>query len=98
MSQIQIGSIIKAYDFPGTTNCYIIGEVTKIDGDYIVATKIKEVFGGSLDLIFDGGRVEAQMHSTVVDCTLNPPRVIRQGAVDSSSLREACPEISEELS
>lgn len=46
MSQIQIGSIIKAYDFPGTTNCYIIGEVTKIDGDYIVATKIKEVFGG----------------------------------------------------
>ena len=59
---------------------------------------INEVFGGSLDLIFDGGRIEAQSHSTVVDCTANPPRVIRHGAVDSSSLREACPEISEELS
>ena len=58
---------------------------------------INEVFGGTLDLIFDGGRIEAQSHSTVVDCTLNPPRVIRYGAVDSLSLREACPEISEEL-
>lgn len=47
MSKIEVGSIIKAYDFPGVTNCYIIGEVTQIDGDYIVANKIKEVFGGA---------------------------------------------------
>lgn len=51
MSQVQVGSIIKAYDFSGVTNCYIIGQVTKVDGDYIVADKIKEVFGGDTKVI-----------------------------------------------
>ena len=60
-------------------------------------TLINEVFGSSFDLIFDGGEISAQIHSTVVDCTSTPPQIIRHGAVDSRALREACPEISEDL-
>ena len=58
---------------------------------------INEVFGANLDLIFDGGEISAQALSTVVDCTANPPRVIRQGDVDIASLRLAWPEISQDL-
>lgn len=60
-------------------------------------TLINEVFGSSLDLIFDGGEISTQIHSTVVDCTSAPLQIIRHGAVDSHALREACPEISEDL-
>lgn len=59
---------------------------------------INEVFGANLDLIFDGGQVEARTFSSVVDCTLNPPRLMRRGAIDYPALREACPEITEDLS
>lgn len=58
---------------------------------------INEVFGANLELIFDGGEVEVTAHSTVVDCTVNPPRVIRHGRVDPPSLREAWPEIAADL-
>jgi tRNA threonylcarbamoyl adenosine modification protein (Sua5/YciO/YrdC/YwlC family) len=60
-------------------------------------TLINEVFGSHLDLIFDGGEIPAQALSTVVDCTAKPPRVIRQGAIDIASLRQAWPEISQDV-
>ena len=62
------------------------------------ALLVNEVFGSNLELIFDGGAVEAGSVSAVVDCTSEPPRVMRVGAIDSASLREACPSISPELS
>ena len=61
------------------------------------ALLVNEVFGSNLELIFDGGEVEVGSVSAVVDCTCEPPRVIRLGAIDSASLREACPAISLEL-
>ena len=60
-------------------------------------TLINEVFGSHLDLIFDGGDIEAVGQSTVVDCTTTPPRLIRQGAVSYAALREAWPEIIEDV-
>jgi L-threonylcarbamoyladenylate synthase len=64
---------------------------------------INEVFGSHLDLIFDGGEFTADKpdkldkQSTVVDCTTTPPRLIRQGALDYLALREAWPEITEDV-
>lgn len=43
MTKVQIGSIIKAYDFPGTTDCYIIGKVINVTDVYITANVIKAV-------------------------------------------------------
>lgn len=43
---MQVGTIIKSYDFPGNLNCYIVGTVTKIDGDFITCDTIKQVFDG----------------------------------------------------
>ena len=41
----KYGDIIKAYDFPGTLECYMVGKVVNTDDDYSYCTMIKEVFG-----------------------------------------------------
>ena len=41
---MQVGSIIKSFDFPGNLNCYIIGEVTDINGEEITCRTIRQVF------------------------------------------------------
>lgn len=43
---MQVGSIIKAFDFPGNLNCYFVGRVQKIAGGIITAEIIKQVFDG----------------------------------------------------
>jgi hypothetical protein len=42
----QIGDVIKAYDFPGNLECYMIGRVSNIDNDFIYCSMVKEVFDG----------------------------------------------------
>lgn len=36
---------------------------------------------GKIDMILDGGRCEHGLESTVIDCTTNPPAILRPGAV-----------------
>jgi L-threonylcarbamoyladenylate synthase len=38
-------------------------------------------FAGALDLVLDGGATPGGAPSTVVDVTVDPPRVIRQGVI-----------------
>lgn len=40
---MQIGSIVKSFDFPHTTSCYMIGRVTDISDDMITCETIKIV-------------------------------------------------------
>jgi tRNA threonylcarbamoyl adenosine modification protein (Sua5/YciO/YrdC/YwlC family) len=42
---------------------------------------IAELFGAGIDLIVDGGPAIGGRASTVVDCSVATPRVVRQGAV-----------------
>lgn len=58
---------------------------------------INEVFGSSIDLIFEDGAISPSKESTVVDCTLTPPRIIRLGAIERASLLEASPDISQDV-
>lgn len=53
------------------------------------ATTVEEVeraLGDSVDAILDGGATPGGLPSTVVDTTVTPPRVIREGRVPTSSL------------
>ncbi len=43
---MEIGNIIKSFDFPGNLNCYMVGTVTKVEGDFISCNTIKQVFDG----------------------------------------------------
>jgi L-threonylcarbamoyladenylate synthase len=45
------------------------------------AADVVRDFGGALDVVLDGGATTGGPPSTVVDVTVDPPRVIRAGAV-----------------
>jgi tRNA A37 threonylcarbamoyladenosine synthetase subunit TsaC/SUA5/YrdC len=45
--------------------------------------------GLDVDLILDGGPARGAVPSTVVDCTVTPPIVLREGALGSARIFEA---------
>jgi L-threonylcarbamoyladenylate synthase len=71
------GGIVEALDTPLTaTSANLAGEEDLIDGKQLV-----QLFGDQVDLIIDAGRVAGQ-GSTIVDLTIIPPRIVRQGMID----------------
>lgn len=67
---------------PGVPPATSAGEIRQQWGDALAR--------GSLRLL-DGGTLQPSPPSTVVDCTLRAPRVIRPGAVPAARLREIAP-------
>jgi L-threonylcarbamoyladenylate synthase len=47
---------------------------------------VAQVLGRALDLVYDGGQLAPSPPSTVVDVTVQPPKVLREGAVSRASL------------
>ena len=45
------------------------------------ASEVLEYFGGRIDLVLDGGATAGGEPSTVLDVTVEPPRLVRAGAV-----------------
>jgi L-threonylcarbamoyladenylate synthase len=50
---------------------------------------VEHDLAGRIDCILQGGRTDAGVESTVVDCTTDPATVLRPGAVSVESLRRA---------
>ncbi|MDP2914179.1 MAG: L-threonylcarbamoyladenylate synthase [Candidatus Aminicenantes bacterium] len=50
--------------------------------------KIVQEFRGKVDLIVDGGPTPGGLPSTIVDLTLDRPRILRAGAVSAAALRK----------
>ncbi|HMQ03712.1 MAG TPA: L-threonylcarbamoyladenylate synthase [Pyrinomonadaceae bacterium] len=55
-----------------------------------------EDLNGRIDCILQGDPTEIGLESTVVDCTVDPPLLLRKGAVSIEELREWVPEIRTE--
>jgi len=55
------------------------------------ARAVQKAIGGQIDLILDGGRVALGIPSTVIDCTSEPARILREGAVPRSELARSIP-------
>lgn len=45
------------------------------------AASVADYFGGDIDLIIDGGRTPGGKPSTIVDVTVDPPRILREGSI-----------------
>jgi L-threonylcarbamoyladenylate synthase len=45
------------------------------------AAEVIAVLGDRLDAVIDGGRTPGGLGSTIIDVTLSPPRILRQGVV-----------------
>ena len=54
----------------------------------ISADEVREQFGDSLDALIDGGQLPSRGGSTLLDLTVDPPVVIRDGPVSFESLSE----------
>ena len=51
------------------------------------AAEVVAEFGELIGLVLDGGR-PGGVASTIIDCSVTPPRVLREGPIDSRSLSE----------
>jgi L-threonylcarbamoyladenylate synthase len=54
----------------------------------LTAQEVSEQLGNRIDLILDGGKTPGEIPSTVVDCSGEKPRVIREGAVTREALNQ----------
>ena len=50
------------------------------------AKTVQKAIGGQIDLVLDGGRVILGVPSTVIDCTIQPARILREGAISRTAL------------
>ena len=47
----------------------------------LTAAEVREQLGDLVELVIDGGPCPGGIESTVVDCTVDPPRLLRGGAI-----------------
>jgi L-threonylcarbamoyladenylate synthase len=48
----------------------------------VTAEEVADCFADTVELIIDGGQTPGGKPSTIVDVTLSPPKVLREGAID----------------
>ncbi|MFQ6101192.1 MAG: L-threonylcarbamoyladenylate synthase [Anaerolineae bacterium] len=55
----------------------------------ITAQEVEVHLGDRIDLILDGGPCRGGVPSSILDCTVSPPALLRHGAVSEAALRAA---------
>jgi L-threonylcarbamoyladenylate synthase len=54
------------------------------------AQAVFDSLGAEIDLILDAGRTKGGRGSTVLDMTVDPPLILREGQIERSQIEEAC--------
>jgi L-threonylcarbamoyladenylate synthase len=70
--------------------CPIVGTSANLHGrqSALTAAEVKTQLGSAVNFILDGGPCPGGIESTVVDVTVDPPVILRQGAVPATDLAE----------
>ena len=55
----------------------------------VSADDVRRALGDTVDLIIDGGTTDGDRPSTVIDCTVDPPKILRLGAVSREEIERA---------
>jgi L-threonylcarbamoyladenylate synthase len=53
----------------------------------VTAQQVEEQLGGRISLILDGGACRGGVPSTILDCSVSPPLLLRRGAISEEDLR-----------
>lgn len=86
-----VARLIDAYGDPITsTSANRPGTPPALAAQEIVEQWSDAVNSGAL-MVLDGGTLQLSPPSTIVDCTTDPPRLIRRGAIGIDTLRESVP-------
>lgn len=78
-------AVVEAIDAPVT------GTSANLSGgpDPVSADEVRRQLGDQVDLILDAGPCQHGLGSTIVDCSGEQPRILRQGAVSSERITAA---------
>ncbi|MGF7011848.1 L-threonylcarbamoyladenylate synthase [Lachnospiraceae bacterium PF1-21] len=57
------------------------------------AARVLEDMAGKIEMIVDGGEVSIGLESTIVDLTVEPPQILRPGAITKSMLKNTIGEV-----
>jgi L-threonylcarbamoyladenylate synthase len=79
-----LNSLFDLVDEPLTSTSANISGDNNISG----SEELFETFNGKVDLIVDSGKIPESRGSTIVDLTLDPPQVLREGDINSAILKE----------
>jgi len=68
----------------------IVGTSANLHGlpSTLTAAEVRTQLGSAVDFILDGGPCPGGVESTVVDVTVNPPAILRTGAISEKELME----------
>ena len=58
------------------------------------AEHVADDFDGKIDMIIDGGNVDIGLESTILDMTVEPPMILRPGAITKEMLEEVVGEVA----
>ncbi len=82
-SQLTAQRLLEILDLPITaTSANLSGGKSPI-----TAQELLGISTNGIDLILDGGRLSGQRGSTIVDLTLSPPKIIREGEISSEVIK-----------
>ncbi len=85
---VALGIIDTAGGVLAVTSANVSGEPSPV-----TAQEVEEQLGDRIALILDGGRCRGGVPSTVLDCSVAPPRLVRRGAIDEEELRAVVGEV-----
>lgn len=74
-------ALMRASGALATSSANISGETNTL-----TAQQVLEQLDGRVELVLDGGPVPGGVPSTVVDCTQDPPKILRQGALTAEQI------------
>ena len=77
-------ALLRASGPLATTSANWSGEPSAVSAEMALAA-----LNGKIELVLDGGRSPGNLSSTVLDCTVRPPRVLRQGPISEAAIRAA---------
>jgi L-threonylcarbamoyladenylate synthase len=60
----------------------------------VTAQEVEQQLGDQVGLIVDGGTCQVGVPSTIIDCSISPPKILRRGAIDEEELQSVIGEIS----
>lgn len=90
---IRLSSHPVAIQLARAVNAPITGTSANISGQpaSMSATEVFHSFGEMVDVILDGGKTKGGKGSTILDTTVTPPRILREGMVGREQLKEFIP-------
>jgi L-threonylcarbamoyladenylate synthase len=75
MDQLSVPLISTSANISGTENIFDIRDLI-------------DLFENKVDLIIDSGSISPSKGSTIVDFTVNPPKILREGDISKAKIRE----------